>query len=105
MLCLQLKQLRREVADLLRANKQDNARIRVEAVIQEQKMLRAYDIIEVFVELLAVRVELIAKSKDIPPDMLEAVSSVVYAAQRIQVSLLRHPYLCLRQPGAQGPAK
>ena len=87
-MCLQLVQLRREVAGLLRANKQDNARIRVEAVIQEQKMLRAYDIIEVFVELLAVRVELIAKSKDIPPDMLEAVSSVVYAAQRIQVGLL-----------------
>ena len=37
---VQLKQLRREVADLLRANKQENARIRVEAVIQEQKMLR-----------------------------------------------------------------
>ena len=32
------------------------------------------------------RVELIAKSKDIPPDMLEAVSSIVYAASRIQVS-------------------
>ena len=84
-LALQLKQLRREVADLLRANKQENARIRVEAVIQEHKMLRTYDIIELFVELLAVRVELIAKSKDIPPDMLEAVSSIVYAASRIQV--------------------
>ena len=36
----QMKQMRREVADLLRANKQENARIRVEAVMREQNMLQ-----------------------------------------------------------------
>ena len=35
-----MKQMRREVADLLRANKQENARIRVEAVMREQNMLQ-----------------------------------------------------------------
>ncbi len=39
--------------------------------------------IELFVELLTVRIQLIDKSKEIPGDMIEAVSSLVYAAQRI----------------------
>ena len=34
-------------------------------------------------ELLTVRIQLIEKSKEIPGDMIEAVSSLVYAAQRI----------------------
>ena len=44
-------------------------------------LLRA--VIELFVELLTVRIQLIDKSKEIPGDMIEAVSSLVYAAQRI----------------------
>ncbi len=80
--------MRKEIADLLRANKQENARIRVEAVIRENLLLQAYDIFELFLELLAVRAQLVEKSKDVPPDMIEALSSLVYSAQRVQV---RHP--------------
>jgi len=40
---LQLKNSRREVANLLRTNKAENARIRVEAVMREETMLQAYD--------------------------------------------------------------
>lgn len=39
----QLKTSRREVANLLRTNKAENARIRVEAVMREEAMLQAYD--------------------------------------------------------------
>ncbi len=39
--------------------------------------------IELFVELLTVRIQLIDKQKEIPGDMIEAISSLVYAAQRI----------------------
>lgn len=46
-------------------------------------MLQAYDILELFLELLAVRVQLLEKSKQIPPDMLEALSSIVYASANI----------------------
>ncbi len=79
----QLKQTRKDVAELLRANKEGNARIRVETVIRETLMLQAYDILELFLELLAVRVQLVEKSKQIPPDMLEALSSIVYASANI----------------------
>ncbi len=40
-------------------------------------------VIELFVELLTVRIQLMDKSKEIPGDMIEAISSLVYAAQRI----------------------
>ena len=39
----QLRTLRKDVAELLRAGKVDNARIRVEAVLREESLLRAYD--------------------------------------------------------------
>ncbi|MCJ1467065.1 hypothetical protein MMC07_005687 [Pseudocyphellaria aurata] len=82
---INLAQLRREVAELLKNNKQEHARIRVEAVLREANLLKAYDILELFTEMLAVRVQMIEKSKDTPPDMLEALSSIVYASQRVQL--------------------
>jgi hypothetical protein len=82
---MQVKNMRKEVADLLRTNKQESARIRVEAVIRENLLLQAFEVLELFLELLAVRVQLVEKSKDVPPDMIEALSSLVYAAQRVQV--------------------
>jgi len=81
---LTLRQTRKDVADLLRANKQENARIRVEAVIREINLLQAFEIMEIYLELLVVRLNLIEKSKDIPNDMFECLSSLVYAASRVQ---------------------
>ncbi|KAF6264735.1 regulator of Vps4 activity in the MVB pathway-domain-containing protein [Scenedesmus sp. NREL 46B-D3] len=80
---MQMKQYRRDIAELLRAGKQDYARIRVEAVIREAFTLTAYEILELYLELLAVRSSLVANSKEIPRDMIEALSSVLYAASRV----------------------
>ena len=94
--------MRKEVADLLRTNKQENARIRVEAAMRENLLLQAYEVLELFLELLAVRVQLVERSKDVPPDMIEALSSLIYSAQRVQASarspqqpLSRHPLACI----------
>ena len=81
---LQMKQQRKEVADLIRANKQGNARIRVEAVIRDHQTLQAYELFELFLELMAVRVQLIEKTKEMPSDMTEAMSSLIYASHRLQ---------------------
>ena len=40
-------------------------------------------ILELYLELIAVRGQLISKTKEIPRDMVEAISSVIYSAQRI----------------------
>lgn len=82
-----MKSLRREVAELMKQGKQGNARIRVEAVMREHRMLQAFEILELYLELLAVRAELLAKTKEIPPDMVEAISSLIYAGERVSTDL------------------
>ncbi|KAK9836864.1 hypothetical protein WJX74_009825 [Apatococcus lobatus] len=77
-----LKTMRKEVADLLRINKQESARIRVEGVIRENLMLQAFEILQLYLELLSIRMALIDKTRDLPPDMVEAISSLIYASQR-----------------------
>jgi hypothetical protein len=50
----QLKMLRKETAELMSLRKNSNAYIKVEAVIHEFNTLEAYDIIEIYLELLQV---------------------------------------------------
>ncbi len=45
--------------------------------------MQAYEILELYMELLAVRAQLIAKTREVPRDMVEAVSSTIYAAERV----------------------
>lgn len=57
----------------------------------QRKMLnhaQAYEVLEIFLELLTVRLQLIESSKDIPNDMFECLASLVYSASRIQASSL-----------------
>ncbi len=85
---LQVKQYRKDIADLLRQGKKDYARIRVEAVIRENLMLQALEVLELYLELIAVRSQLISQTKEIPRDMIEAISSVIYSAQRVSGACL-----------------
>jgi hypothetical protein len=96
---LQVKQYRKDIAELLRQGKKDYARIRVEAVIRENMMLQALEVLELYIELLAVRSALIAQTKEIPRDMIEAISSVLYASQRVMGA-----FCALRLPCWQGRA-
>lgn len=68
---------------MLSGGRQEHARIRVEGIIRDQLMLQAFEILELYVELISVRAQLMSKTKEIPRDMCEALSSVVYAAQRV----------------------
>eukprot|EP00798_Chlamydomonas_sp_ICE-L_P030279 gene30279-35266_t len=78
-----IKAYRKEVAELLAGGKQESARIRVETVIRENLMMQAFERLEIYLESINVRVQLIDKTKEIPRDMVEAISSVIYAAQRV----------------------
>lgn len=44
---------------------------------------QAYELLELYLELVAVRGPLIASSKELPRDMIEAISSIVYASSRV----------------------
>ncbi|KAL1220791.1 hypothetical protein V5N11_030875 [Cardamine amara subsp. amara] len=80
---IQIKQLRRELAQLLESGQTPSARIRVEHVVREEKTLAAYELIGIYCELLVVRLGVIESQKNCPIDLKEAVTSVLFASQRL----------------------
>ncbi|CAN8271090.1 unnamed protein product [Cochlearia groenlandica] len=80
---IQIKQLRRELAQLLEAGHTPTARIRVEHVVREEKTMAAYELIGIYCELLVVRLGVIESQKNCPIDLKEAVTSVLFASQRV----------------------
>ncbi|PIN24734.1 Spindle pole body protein [Handroanthus impetiginosus] len=79
---IQLKQMRREIAKLLETGQEATARIRVEHIIREEKMMAAQEIVELFCELISVRLPIIEAQRECPLDLKEAISSVCFAAPR-----------------------
>ncbi|KAJ7943152.1 IST1-like [Quillaja saponaria] len=79
---VQLKQMRKEIAQFLLAGQEAIARIRVEHVIREQNIWAAYEILELFCEFVLARVPIIESEKDCPPELREAVASIIFAAPR-----------------------
>ncbi|XP_057768319.1 uncharacterized protein LOC130988476 isoform X1 [Salvia miltiorrhiza] len=78
----QVKQMRREISLLLESGQDQTARIRVEHVIREEKMLAAFDLIGIYCELIVARLPIIESQKICPIDVKEAIASVVYASPR-----------------------
>lgn len=79
---IQLRQMRKEIAKLLETGQEATARIRVEHIIREEKMMAAQEIIELFCELISVRLPIIEVQRECPLDLKEAISSVCFAAPR-----------------------
>ncbi|CAK9858237.1 unnamed protein product [Sphagnum jensenii] len=79
---IQIKQLRKEIAQLLTSGQDPSACIRVENVYREENILAAYDILELFCELITVRLPIIESQKLCPLDLKEAISSLMFAAPR-----------------------
>ncbi|KAG4200994.1 hypothetical protein ERO13_A05G248700v2 [Gossypium hirsutum] len=79
---IQIKQMRRDIAKLLETGQEATARIRVEHIIREENMMAAQEILELFCELIAVRLPIIETQRECPLDLKEAISSVCFAAPR-----------------------
>ncbi|XP_020105873.1 uncharacterized protein LOC109722289 isoform X1 [Ananas comosus] len=79
---VQIKQMRRELAQLLETGQDQTARIRVEHVIREEKTMSAYDLISVYCELIMARMPMIESQKNCPIDLKEAIASIVFASPR-----------------------
>ncbi|KAI4357812.1 hypothetical protein L6164_001736 [Bauhinia variegata] len=79
---MQLKQMRKEIAQFLQAGQEAIARIRVEHIIREQNVWAAYEILELFCEFVLARVPIIESQKDCPPELQEAIASIIFAAPR-----------------------
>jgi len=79
---------KREIAELLKTGKDESARIKVEGVIREDFIVEAYEILELFCELVMARLGVIHVTKECPPDLREAVCTLIYAAPRTEVKEL-----------------
>uniref|UniRef100_A0A7N0U0Y3 IST1-like protein n=2 Tax=Kalanchoe fedtschenkoi TaxID=63787 RepID=A0A7N0U0Y3_KALFE len=79
---IQIKQMRRDIAKLLETGQEATARIRVEHIIREENMMAAQEIVELFCELISVRIPIIETQRECPLDLKEAISSVCFAAPR-----------------------
>ncbi|XP_010912111.1 uncharacterized protein [Elaeis guineensis] len=77
-----LKQMKRDLAQLLESGQEQTARIRVEHVIREEKTMSAYDLIEIYCELIVARLSIIESQKICPIDLKEAIASIVFASPR-----------------------
>ncbi|KAL9678550.1 hypothetical protein QQ045_016395 [Rhodiola kirilowii] len=55
---------------------------RVEHVIREQNIQAAYDILVLFCEFVLARVPVLESQKECPPELREAIASIVFAAPR-----------------------
>lgn len=82
-----LKQNMREVAVLLAEDppKEEKARIKAEALIRDDYVIEAYDILSLNCELLSERIKLIQLSKECPPDLTSCISTLMYAAPRVDI--------------------
>ncbi|KAF8400971.1 hypothetical protein HHK36_014274 [Tetracentron sinense] len=78
----QVRQMKKDLAQLLEAGQEQTARIRVEHVVREEKTIAAYDLIEIYCELIVARLPIIESQKNCPIDLKEAISSVVFASPR-----------------------
>ncbi|KAE8100313.1 hypothetical protein FH972_018221 [Carpinus fangiana] len=74
--------MRRDIAKLLETGQEATARIRVEHIVREENMMAAQEIIELFSELISVRLPIIESQRECPLDLKEAISSVCFAAPR-----------------------
>jgi vacuolar protein sorting-associated protein IST1 len=79
---MHMKQMRRDLAQLLQSGQEASARIRVEQIIREQNMMAAHEFIELFCELIVARLPIIESQKNCPIDLREAISSLIFAAPR-----------------------
>ncbi|KAJ6733282.1 REGULATOR OF VPS4 ACTIVITY IN THE MVB PATHWAY PROTEIN [Salix koriyanagi] len=77
-----MRQMRRDIALLLRSGQDATARIRVEHVIREHNVFAANEFIELFCELVVSRLSIIAKRRECPADLKEGIASLLFASPR-----------------------
>ncbi|MCO5576126.1 hypothetical protein L7F22_029934 [Adiantum nelumboides] len=79
---IQLKKMKGELANLLKANQEPSAHLKVEHVYREQNIVAAYEIIELLCQQIVEHLPVIEAQKQCPINLREAVATIIYAAPR-----------------------
>lgn len=80
-----IKRKKKEIAQILRDGREEKARIKTESVVRDDLRLEALDILSLLCELLHERMALITSLKECPEDMKQSVSTLIWAAPRVEV--------------------
>lgn len=82
-----MKQQMREIASLLSESppKEEKARIRAEALIRDDNIVEAYEILQLNCELLAERVNFISSEKTCPEDLKSCIVTLLWSSARIEI--------------------
>jgi vacuolar protein sorting-associated protein IST1 len=82
-----LKQNMREIAVMLSDEppKEEKAKIRAEALIRDDNLIEAYEILQLQCELLHERIKLIDFAKECPPDLVPVISTMIWASHRVDI--------------------
>ena len=80
-----LVKAKREIAQLLSDDKEQSARIKVEAILREEDLIRVMEWLQMMCDLVSTRIKQIDGSKTCPDDMLETVCTILYCAKRIEI--------------------
>jgi hypothetical protein len=75
---------KRSVAELLAKGKDDEARIHVEQIIKEDNVCEAYEVLELFCELLLSRISVMKLSPAPPAELAEAIQTLCFAGTQHQ---------------------
>jgi hypothetical protein len=82
--------MKREAALLLSDGKEPSAFVKVENMIREERIIEVYNLLEIHIEHLLLRIDSIPLSTiGPPPDVLEPLSTVIYASPRIDIKELK----------------
>eukprot|EP00756_Hemistasia_phaeocysticola_P030429 Hpha_TRINITY_DN16287_c2_g4::TRINITY_DN16287_c2_g4_i1::g.11684::m.11684/K19476/IST1; vacuolar protein sorting-associated protein IST1 len=77
-----VKVQRREIAQLMAAEKYESSRIKVEQTVRDEYYCEALELLTLFCDLVASRITLVAESSQCPLDLKEAISTIIWAAPR-----------------------
>ncbi|XP_048648438.1 IST1 homolog isoform X2 [Marmota marmota marmota] len=80
----QTQRARKEVADHMATGKDERALIRVEHIIQEDYLVEALEVLELYCDLLLARFSLIQATKELDSGLAEYISTLIWAAPRLQ---------------------
>lgn len=78
---------RKEIADYIVNGKYERAKIRVEHIIREDYLVEAMEVVEMYCDLLLARFGLIQQMKTLDEGLTEAISSLIWAAPRLQADV------------------
>ncbi|XP_045807444.1 uncharacterized protein LOC123900167 [Trifolium pratense] len=77
-----VKQLRKDLAELIQNGYEEAALDRVEQLMKDERLAAAYELLDQFCEFILTQISYIRKHKDCPNDIKEAISSLIFASAR-----------------------